>query len=145
MHPVRVVMAGVLLSGAFTFGCTHRPELPGETGTVRGTVLYQGEPIPDGSTVVMVHREQGILAIGVTNRSGEFTLRMRNRPDILVGEYDVHVKPPGELDEEIGTPTMDNVPDAWKEVPEKYWNLSTSDTLYTVKSGSNTFEWVLED
>lgn len=128
-----------------TTGCSSGSELPGDTGIVRGNVTYKGQPIPEGSAVVMVHRERGIVGIGVTDSLGEFQIRMRGGHDVLVGEYDVHITPPGELDENVGTPTMDNVPETWKAVPMQYWTLDTSPEKFTVEPGENQYFLNLKD
>ncbi|MFI4874850.1 MAG: hypothetical protein ACIALR_05915, partial [Blastopirellula sp. JB062] len=82
-------------------GCGGGTNLPGETGTVHGQVVYGSGTIPQGSSIVMLHVETGIPAIGLTDASGKFAMEMRNEPKVLVGDYVVNIKPPGEIDDEV--------------------------------------------
>ncbi|MEX0792282.1 MAG: carboxypeptidase-like regulatory domain-containing protein [Pirellulaceae bacterium] len=126
-------------------GCGKPHNLPGETGTVKGQVVYDSGTIPQGSTVVMIHQGSGIPATGLIHASGKFTLQMRNGPDILVGDYDVSIKPPGEIDEEVAHITPATVPEAWNKVPQKYWNAKTSEEKFTISPGDNFYEFTLAD
>lgn len=80
---------------AWVPGCGGGNDLPGSSGTVSGNASYLGKPIPEGSALVMVHNVEGLFGIGITDRQGDFTIKMRERPDVLVGEYTVNIKPPG--------------------------------------------------
>lgn len=126
------------------FGCA-KSSLPGPTGTVSGTVTYQEKPIPEGSAIVFVHNETGIVGTGVTSAAGDFQIRMREGAQVLVGEYTVNVRPPGEPDPNIMEFKLDNVPPAWKLVPKRYWMSHTSAESFTVKEGHNTYDLVLKD
>lgn len=126
-------------------GCGKSHNLPGETGRVKGRVVYGSDTIPEGSAVVMIHQGSGLPATGLTNSSGNFTLQMRNGPDILVGDYVVSIKPPGEIDENVSHITPATVPEAWNKVPQKYWNATTSEEKFTVSPGDNFYEFTLAD
>jgi len=143
----RIYLSASLVISLLTFpsGCSRHTNLPGETGTLSGRVTYQDQPVPTGAAVVMVHRERGIFAVGTTSKSGEFSAKMRKRPEILVGEYLVHIVPPGEFNEDLGKPTLDNVPDTWKKIPMKYWTPETSPEKFSVHSGANTYNLILKD
>ncbi len=140
---VRRLVSLIMLS--CTAGCFSGGQLPGETGTVSGTASYKDQPVPAGSSIMMLHRERGILATGLTSGSGSFRINMRGDADVLVGEYDVYIKPPGELAETVGTPTKDNVPPAWNLIPARYWSEKTSQEVFVVQPGANTYQLVLED
>jgi hypothetical protein len=129
---------------AFSSGCA-KSDLPGPSGEVLGTATYQNKPIPEGSAIVLVHNETGLIGTAITNGSGSFQVRMRQRPQVLIGEYTVHVRPPGEPDPNIMEFKLDNVPPAWKLVPKRYWMSHTSRESFIVKEGRNTYNLVLRD
>lgn len=128
-----------------TAGCGPGSNLPGPSGTVTGKATYKGEPIPEGSAVVFVHQKTGIIATGLTDAQGNFNVLMRNGRDILVGDYAINITPPGQPDENISILTMDNVPEEWKKVPQKYWGEPTSGEIFTVVEGKNEYNLELTD
>ncbi|QDV66395.1 hypothetical protein Poly24_00800 [Rosistilla carotiformis] len=144
MFSGRIVLL-CLIAGALSLGCSRAHNLPGETGTVKGHVSYRDGTIPEGSSVVMLHKGTGIPAVGVTDSDGNFTMIMREGPDVLVGDYVVNIRPPGEIDDNVLEITAETVPPLWNEVPQKYWNPSTSNEAYTVNSGTNFYEFTLTD
>jgi len=93
----------------------------------------------------MLHKETGIPAVGLTDANGNFTMRMRSGRDVLVGEYVVNIRPPGEIDDEVMQITPKTVPPAWNLVPQKYWTAATSDETYAVDPGANFYEFKLSD
>jgi hypothetical protein len=141
----RTSLALFLAALAAAAGCQRSTGLPGPSGTVTGKATYKDRPVPDGSIVVMVHKDSGIIATGGTDASGNFTMLMRDAPDILVGDYTVNLNPPGKPDENINVLTIKNCPEAWKLVPKAYWFQTTSPETYTVKEGANAYEFVLHD
>jgi hypothetical protein len=141
----RTCLALILGSLVAAGGCQGSTGLPGPSGTVSGKATYQEKPIPEGSTVVMVHKGSGIIATGMTDSSGNFTMMMRDALDILVGDYTVNVNPPGKPDENINVLTVKNCPEAWKLVPKAYWFQTTSPETYTVKEGANEYAFALHD
>jgi len=143
----RIALWGVMLCTTYCvcIGCGRSHNLPGETGTVSGRVTYGSGTIPEGSSIVMLHKGSGIPAVGMTDADGNFTLKMRNGPDVLVGDYIVNIRPPGEIDDNVVKITPQTVPAAWNKVPQKYWNANTSGETYTVNPGTNFYEFTLSD
>lgn len=137
----RWILACVLLS----LPSCSSSDLPGPSGTVQGVAKYKGGPIPIGSAVVMVHDTAGLLGIGTTNELGKFTITMNGRRQVLVGDYSVYVKPPGDPDENVLVYTEKTVPPEWNKIPKSYWSASTSKARFEVKEGSNDFEFTLVD
>ncbi len=136
-----LLMACVLGRGS---GC-NGSRIPGDTGTVTGRATFKGDPIPEGSTIVFLHRGKGIVGTGVTDAEGAFSLQMREEPRVLVGEYSVGITPPGEIDPNNVTIFTDKAPDAWKKVPRKYWSPETSNETFTVKAGANDYQLQLKE
>lgn len=136
-----------ILLGMFLimWGCGRGSRLPGETGRVHGTAIYQSKAIPTGSVVVMVHDQTGIVATGVTDSAGNFTMNMRGKPEVLVGEYHVNIRPVGDVDENVSVLTPETVPKTWKEVPQKYWSGTDSPERFVVKPGKNEYQLTLRD
>ncbi len=135
---------GLAVVIATAVGC-HSSSLPGPSGTVSGTATYQDRPIPEGSAIVFVHKQTGIIASGVTDARGSFRVLMREAPDVLVGEYTVNVVPPGEIPDTVSVVTEKNAPEAWKKVPKSYWTQTTSPETFTVQEGANDYQFVLRD
>lgn len=143
----RTQFAFVLLAiqSAVLVGCSRGSGLPGPTGTVTGNASYQGKPIPEGSAVILVHTTTGITGAGLTDSAGDFDVKMRDARHVLVGDYAVGIRPPGEPDENANTLSNESVPEAWKKIPQKYWNYTTSGELFTVKEGANKYSLILTD
>ncbi|WP_207396772.1 hypothetical protein [Bremerella alba] len=93
----------------------------------------------------MLHKRTGIPAVGITDSTGKFTMTMRDGPDVLVGDYVVNIRPPGEIDDDVLKITPETVPPEWNMVPRKYWNPMTSNETYSVSSGSNVYEFTLSE
>lgn len=127
------LVMGILVIGFLT-GCGNRSNLPGETGTLSGQVTFPSGTIPPGTVLVFVHSEKGIPATAVLDAQGKFKAMMRGGEQILVGDYQVNVTPPGNYEEG----SME-VPEAWKAIPKKYWHAETSGETFAVNSGANSY------
>ncbi len=144
-------------------GCGGSSGLPpGETGTVSGMATFNGNPIPAGSTIMMLHKETGHIAMGTVTDGGSFKLMMRGGVKILAGTYDVGVTPPGGDESQETTPASTDNPDAlkdaylsaggdteekvivdaWPEIPKSWRSAESSGKTFDVKPGEN--EWKLE-
>lgn len=137
-----------VLGAATTSGCGSGSQLEGETGTVNGRVSYNGQPLPVGSNVVMIHRGQGLVATGTTDANGNFSLQMRGGNKILTGEYALGISPPSA--DVQGNESMDVTADiaeesTWTAIPEKYLTPETSGEILTVTTGSNDLQIELKD
>ncbi|QDV30495.1 hypothetical protein Spb1_24290 [Planctopirus ephydatiae] len=146
---IRLLMVGLLLTIA---GCGSSNLPAGTTGTVRGTVTYNGKPVPEGSTVIFVREKDGLLASGVTDSSGDYRLRMRDGLKIVTGSYRVSVTPPvveATLNQDEIMKLQQGgklpVPAAVKEVPLKYRSPEGSKLVCDVKDGSNSFDIDMKD
>lgn len=134
-------------------GCGGGSNLPsGETGTVRGKVTYNGGPVPQGTTVIFMRDEDGLLGTGTVDANGEYLLRMRDGLKIVTGVYRVSVAPPNvaanlDQDEIMKMQMEGNLPDpaTVKEVPLKYRSPEESTLVFDVQPGSNTFDIDMKD
>ncbi len=131
-------------------GCTGGSSLPeGETGTVKGTVTYNGQPVPEGSTVMFMKVEGGFLGIGTTDAAGNYTLAMQGAPDILAGQYYVGISPPvadsGLTPEQIMEQGSDALPETPSVIPERYLSAESSGLRKDVAAGENTIDITLTD
>ena len=138
-------LAWLAAQSACLVGCFGGSDLPGPTGTVTGNASYLGKPIPVGSAVILVHTQTGLTGAGLTDEDGDFAIKMRDAWDVLVGDYAVSIRPPGEPDENANVLDDRSVPAAWKEIPRKYWSHATSGETYMVKEGENDYSLVLRD
>lgn len=133
-------------------GCGSGGGLPsGETGTVRGKVTYNGQPVPEGCGVLFQRAEDGITGIGTTNANGEYVLSMRNGLKIVVGTYRVSVSPPNpaatlDQDKVMELQMSGKLPDPakFKEVPMRY-RAEESTLIFDVSPGANTFDIEMKD
>lgn len=137
----------------FLLGCGGGGNLPsGATGTVRGRITYNGNPVPEGCNVVFVRDTDGLMGTGITDRNGEYLLRMRDGLKIVVGTYRVSIMPPNpaaNLDQdEIMKMHMAGKladPAKVKEVPERYRSPEASTLVCDVQAGSNNFDVDMKD
>jgi hypothetical protein len=140
----------VCLGAVLVAGCGGGSRLPeGETGTVSGRITYMGKPAPEGSSVVFLHKESGATAFGQLDSDGGYTLQMRGGDDILVGDYDVGISPPtndqtaGITDEQaMEMSVASEIPTVveHKEIPERYRTPETSEQIFGIKAGANTYD-----
>lgn len=140
----------VTLAAAFAIGCGNGGDDGEPTGTVHGTALFQGRPIPADSFVVLMHSEKGLTATGRVDDEGHFRITSPEGEHIPVGEYAVAVTPPeGEArsnDEAMallssGTP----IEDPHTQIPAKHRNPATSGVTFTVAAGENTLNLELSE
>lgn len=156
----RVVLTSLLIFPLAFAGCGGGGGLPdGETGTVTGTVTYNGQPVPEGSTVVFIKSGggAGVSGNGSTDGSGVYELGMRDGTDILAGTYQVGVSPPPVADASL-TPDqiMEQAPEltgkgapvaaaAKLAFPVKYTAPESSGLTFQVKAGENTLDIQMAD
>lgn len=134
-------------------GCgASAPGLPeGETGTVTGSATFNGNPIPPGSSVMMLHDKTGQIAMGTVMEDGSFTLMMKGGSDILAGKYKIGVTPPGDPNESSSSMPAANaseeqlkdaylaagekkiVAEKWPEIPKRWRQAETSGETFIVK------------
>lgn len=144
--------AAVALIVVSVSGCGGGGGLPsGDTGTVTGSVTYNGQPVPQGTTVVFLPAGGGagaVMANGTVDEAGNYSLTMRNGPDILTGKYMVGVTPPPTGTEM--TPDeimqMDKPPETPPPpFPAKYLSAETSGVNMTVAAGENSLDITMTD
>ena len=139
---VSLVLAGVLV------GCGGGSNLPkGQTGTVRGRISFQGNPVPEGSIVTFMRESDGAMAVGKTDSNGEYLLRMKDGVKIVVGEYRVCITPPNVAENLDQDQVMEmhmsgklKNPADVKEIPERYRSPEKSTLVCVVDPGSNEFD-----
>jgi hypothetical protein len=148
-HHLTLLTAAALLLA----GCNQSALPPGPTGTVQGKVTYNGNPVPDGSTVMFLHEETSLPATCEVAADGTYTLSMAGEGEVLAGTYSVSVSPPdsGEISEatdmEAYKAAMEGggAPEATAPFPEKYYAVETSGLSFEVKEGPNTIDVELKD
>lgn len=139
-----ITVAIVVLS---LVGCGPR------TGVVSGEVTYKGKPIPGGLLTFRPADQSQNSATYELGRDGKFTL------ELPVGEAAICIDnrefeprpatapaiPPGmNLPPEVvksmqaSSKESSKVSDRWVKLPEKYYQIETSDLKITVKGGQQT-------
>ncbi|MHC4876863.1 MAG: carboxypeptidase-like regulatory domain-containing protein [Planctomycetota bacterium] len=150
MNIVRFSLSLPLLLACIALGsgCGSGPNLAdGATGTVNGKVTLEGQPVPEGTTVMFQRDSDGQVATGICDADGEFLLRMKGGLEIVEGTYRVAVMPPNPTanmsDEEAMQASVDgkleDVAAVSELIPEKYQVIENSKTIFSVKPGSNEF------
>lgn len=129
----------------------------GPTGTVKGKVTCNGNPVPAGCDIVFMHQQKSLPATATTGADGSYSLQMGGKPGILAGAYKVSLTPPAK--EAAAAPDPSN-PEAYKAFmtgkapkaaeekppfPKKYQVAETSGLTYTVEEGENTIDIELKN
>ena len=136
---------------AFCDGCGSGA---GPTGTVSGTVTFNGQPVPAGTTVAFVS-DKGYTAAGVVEKEGRYQLLTGKRDKhIPAASYQATVSPPANEMSEAEYSAMMQAsgskarlaprPTEMPVIPPKYFNKATSGLSFTVVKGKNTFDIKLE-
>ena len=143
----------VCLTVSVIAGCTGSRLPPGETGTVSGKLTYNGQPVPKGTTIVFMEDPSGQVASGTVNDSGEYSLVMKGGTKVLCGTYRISVAAPaptaGMSTEEAmkvsekGKPTLTE--EANKQIPQRYRNPESSETVFEIKPGAQVFDLDMKD
>lgn len=118
--------------GPLLFTASCRP--PAEpSGSVSGTVTYQGKPLEAGYIIFMSH-DKANTASAKFDGSGNFSLSQ----DLPVGEYRIGIAPPLPP-----LPIEDSAkePVVYFPVPFKFHSAENSNLAYTVHEGPNTAEF----
>lgn len=143
-----VAIAGFVIVG----GCGPRG-YSGPTGTVRGTVTIDGEPVPSGTGVTFIS-DAGFTASGRVAAGGTYELSNADRGNqIPVAAYKAMVSAPaagGTSEADANYEAMMQAsasggsgqiaPAAEEVIPAKYRSAATSGLSYDVKAGENTIK-----
>ncbi len=132
----------------------------GPTGTVSGTVTLNGEPVPQGCTVVFI-ADAGHTATGQVGPGGTYSLSVVGKSGkssaVPVANYKVCVSPPAKeaAESEDYEAMMDRsasgeeqpqaqAPAQQEIIPAAFQSVTTSGLSYEVKEGPNTIDVKLE-
>jgi hypothetical protein len=112
-----------------------------KTVPVRGTVMYKGKPVPNG-TVTFIP-ETGHHATGEIRPDGSYTLTTFKPGDGAVpAKYKVVVVA---MQDMTGRLPEDRTPLPPPIVPNKYTSVATTDLVFEVKDGENVIDLPLTD
>ena len=137
-----LVMLSLGCGGA---GAPSRP-----MGDVTGTVTYQEKPVVGANIVFLPTVRDTPAGAAVTDGAGRYKLIIAGyQKGVVTGSYKVSIA----LNAPYDGPIPEGMnPEMAKEnyrgkplIPEKYFNPSTSGLTAEVKSGSNTFDFALQD
>lgn len=123
----------------------------GQRGTVTGTVTIDGQPLPEGCSVLFMAASGGYTGSGPVGSGGAYSIFYKVSSGLPVGAYLVQISPPGPKGE--STPTD---PVAMGEsmrlskktankspVPTRYASTGTSGLTFTVQPGANQADFAL--
>ena len=146
----RSILLLAVTGTCFLTGCGGREIPEGTYGQENGRLTLSGKPVPDGTTVVLLHKSKGYTATGTVLDDGYYTASFRGGLDLLTGMYAVSVSPPAEQTPESNPDS----PEAYARMmeagpekegksdsafPEKYTSANTSNEVMEVKEGSNEY------
>lgn len=142
-------VAGLLVS---VIGCGGAPAGP-KLYAVKGKVTVEGQPLPNAT--VTFQPESGPVATGVTNASGEFTLKTGTSEGAVAGTHRVAiVATSGERVMDNPNPTPDDLaalsssnkplPEPKSLIPERYSKFETSQLTATVSENPSQNEIALD-
>ena len=141
----------LLLCPALLFPACSQTDY-GPTGTVCGTLLYDGKTVAPGTMVVFKNLTTGHACTGETDAQGHYRLDSWNRGELPVGTYSVMIQPPQPVDPEtidpevlIDNPQLMESVELKFDFPEKYGQIATSGLSFEVKAGTNEFPIELVD
>ncbi len=127
-----------MILGCLMVGCgpSRDPNLPA-TATVRGQVLYNGQPFTQG-TVTFHPSGEGNPGVSRLDAEGRFSLSTYGSDDgAVIGEHVVTIDVPPPLDGEDSSQAA--------TIPAKYANVDTSPLKVTIpEGGDDTLELVIE-
>ncbi len=133
MTKTTIVLTGLLCAINF-IGCSGGgKELP--SGSVSGTVTYQGKPVVEGR--VDFESDPPGYGAGATIKDGQFAIE----GGVVLGKYKVAIIPPPPPPPQPGVAPTDTDP---ADIPEKYRSLTTSDLTAEIKDGKNELKFELK-
>lgn len=147
-------MSAALVLVAAGCGAGASDGYSGPRGQVRGTVTFDGKPVPAGSQVLFMGTKGGYTATGGVGADGSYQLSYQVAAGLPVGEYAVQVTPPANAGG--AGPSAD--PAAMSEqmklsakgggaakgpFPQRYAAAGTSGLSFTVGAGDNTADFAL--
>lgn len=126
-------------------------------GNVSGKVTIDGQPVAAGSTVFFEQSRHGVIAAGIIEDGGAYTLNYQGSPGIPPGDYVVFVGPPDsnmsqqefyalkkKVDAEFRSRGEQPPPSPDWTLPAKYYQSSTSPLRERVEVGENTVNLALK-
>lgn len=138
----------------FLVGCGGSVDgFTGPRGTVAGTVTFDGNPVPPGSTVMFQSKEGNTyIASGTVKEGGKYELVYQGEKSLPAITYVVQISPPLPSTEpvvldatavKVITPAdvkqkTEEAKNAKFPFPAKYHSINTSKLTFDVKGGSNT-------
>jgi hypothetical protein len=147
----RVLILAVCVVLVAIGGCARGPDY-GPTGTVRGSLLYKGQPLAPGTAVVFKELTVGYACMGQTSPDGTYQLDSWNQGNLPIGRYEVMIQPPEPVDpdsidpdELINNPGLMESTKVKYDFPRKYSQLATSGLSFEVKEGENEYQIELVD
>ncbi|MDB5340923.1 MAG: hypothetical protein JWN70_6542 [Planctomycetaceae bacterium] len=121
------------------------------TGKLSGKITYKAAPVT-GGTVTFRNNEQGIVAAGTLDASGEYHLMFAGGPEVPAGDYVITITPPethvpiaSELVSVGGQVPVVNGQRSFPNIPAKYRSFNTSGLKKTIDEGENSCDLTLDE
>jgi hypothetical protein len=153
----------VIVLSCAAVGCGGSPDrYDGPHGEVEGTITFQGEPIPQGSTVMFQSSDRlgpTFIATGKVQEAGKYRLNYAGARRLPGVAYKVQITPAADTEPQAPLDTVNADPEELKPeamiaaakakqeslpFPEKYVSLQTTPLTFTVEEGQNVADFELE-
>lgn len=118
----------------------------GPFGRVSGTVTFNDQPVPVGSTVSFIAQQGNFTATAQTDASGQYQLAWQGSSDIPVGTYIVAITSgggdvsEGDYEKMMQLSAEGKLAETSSGIPSTYANPSSSGLTFTVSEGDNKFD-----
>ena len=126
----------------------------GARGQVTGTVMYQGKPVPAGTSVLFQAKDgASYTATGVVGSDGKYELSYQGKKDLPAVAYMVTLSPPANTAAAAATDPAamadgqklaEAAASAQAVIPAKYLSIVDTTLTFTVKEGANKADFTLE-
>lgn len=134
----------------------------GPRGEVEGTITYNGEPIPEGSSVMFQSAEgKTYVGVALVTEDGKYQLKYSGTRLLPAIAYKVQITPPPIEDDGAPDPATADPSELTPEAmaarakehadanpppfPARYGNVQTSGLTFTVEEGANTADFELKE
>ena len=114
----------------------------GPTGTVTGRVTHQDTPLTEGTISFSSAGQFPVIASGVIQPDGTYSLRFGNEPGIPVGQYRVTVHPPA-VQIDFAKPGPPAPRKEYPQIPPPYRNPATSPLEAEISEGRQELDFEL--
>ncbi|WP_460165422.1 carboxypeptidase-like regulatory domain-containing protein [Thermostilla marina] len=138
------VLVAALCATSISCSDTERLDLP--NATLEGTITYKGQPVPYALVVVVPKAGGELSATGNADREGHYKVEYVPVGEVLIG-VNTEAGKGIAMEEAMAAAQGPGAPPMPKmvEIPQKFFEPSTSGITTTIQEGANTFDIVIPE